>query len=317
MTFAGSPDRAEARLVPEAGFELDTFRVSGLPRRPGLEQARAALRALAAPRRLRPDPRAAAAGRRARRRRLRRRADGRRRGAPADPGRADRGRRAPRPREPAGRAVRQARLPLVSDPGPRAAEVRRHGPADPGERSRRCRAPRRARSSGCPADGPVLLVAGARAGRAVAERAGGRGVRRRAGRPCCTSRGERDFDELRARVSRPDYVLLPVLDGLGAALRRGRPRADARAARRSGSSPPPACPRSSCPTRSRPPTTRRRTRATSRRPAARSSSPRRELGRVPEIGARRCSTTRPARGDERRDAQRRAARRGRARSRRS
>ena len=49
MTFAGSPDRAEARLVPEAGFELDTFRVSGLPRRPGIEQARAALHALAAP----------------------------------------------------------------------------------------------------------------------------------------------------------------------------------------------------------------------------------------------------------------------------
>jgi UDP-N-acetylglucosamine--N-acetylmuramyl-(pentapeptide) pyrophosphoryl-undecaprenol N-acetylglucosamine transferase len=49
VTFAGSPDRAEARLVPEAGFELDTFRVSGLPRRPGVEQARAALRALAAP----------------------------------------------------------------------------------------------------------------------------------------------------------------------------------------------------------------------------------------------------------------------------
>ena len=49
VTFAGSPDRAEARLVPEAGFELDTFRVSGLPRRPGIEQGRAALRALAAP----------------------------------------------------------------------------------------------------------------------------------------------------------------------------------------------------------------------------------------------------------------------------
>ena len=40
VTFAGSPDRAEARLVPEAGFELDTFQVSGLPRRPGLAQAR-------------------------------------------------------------------------------------------------------------------------------------------------------------------------------------------------------------------------------------------------------------------------------------
>jgi UDP-N-acetylglucosamine--N-acetylmuramyl-(pentapeptide) pyrophosphoryl-undecaprenol N-acetylglucosamine transferase len=32
VTFAGSPDRAEAQLVPEAGFELDTFRVSGIPR---------------------------------------------------------------------------------------------------------------------------------------------------------------------------------------------------------------------------------------------------------------------------------------------
>jgi UDP-N-acetylglucosamine--N-acetylmuramyl-(pentapeptide) pyrophosphoryl-undecaprenol N-acetylglucosamine transferase len=49
VTFAGSPGRAEARLVPEAGYELDTFRVSGLPRQPGIAQARAALHALAAP----------------------------------------------------------------------------------------------------------------------------------------------------------------------------------------------------------------------------------------------------------------------------
>ena len=33
VTFAGSPDRAEAQLVPEAGYELDTFRITGLPRR--------------------------------------------------------------------------------------------------------------------------------------------------------------------------------------------------------------------------------------------------------------------------------------------
>jgi len=50
VTFAGSPDHVEARLVPEAGFELDTFRISGLPRRPGVAQARALRRALAAPR---------------------------------------------------------------------------------------------------------------------------------------------------------------------------------------------------------------------------------------------------------------------------
>jgi aminomethyltransferase len=43
VTFAGSPARIEARLVPEAGFELDPFEVSGLPRWPGI----ALLRALA------------------------------------------------------------------------------------------------------------------------------------------------------------------------------------------------------------------------------------------------------------------------------
>jgi UDP-N-acetylglucosamine--N-acetylmuramyl-(pentapeptide) pyrophosphoryl-undecaprenol N-acetylglucosamine transferase len=49
VTFAGSPDRAEARLVPEAGFELDTFQVSGLPRRPGAAQVRALGKAMRAP----------------------------------------------------------------------------------------------------------------------------------------------------------------------------------------------------------------------------------------------------------------------------
>jgi UDP-N-acetylglucosamine--N-acetylmuramyl-(pentapeptide) pyrophosphoryl-undecaprenol N-acetylglucosamine transferase len=41
VTFAGSPARLEARLVPEAGFEFDPFQVSGLPRRPGLAFLRA------------------------------------------------------------------------------------------------------------------------------------------------------------------------------------------------------------------------------------------------------------------------------------
>jgi UDP-N-acetylglucosamine--N-acetylmuramyl-(pentapeptide) pyrophosphoryl-undecaprenol N-acetylglucosamine transferase len=50
VTFAGSPDRAEARLVPEAGFELDTFRVSGLPRKPTPKLGRAVGQALRAPR---------------------------------------------------------------------------------------------------------------------------------------------------------------------------------------------------------------------------------------------------------------------------
>ena len=50
VTFAGSPDRAEARLVPEAGFELDTFRISGLPRKPTPALARALGQAMRAPR---------------------------------------------------------------------------------------------------------------------------------------------------------------------------------------------------------------------------------------------------------------------------
>jgi UDP-N-acetylglucosamine--N-acetylmuramyl-(pentapeptide) pyrophosphoryl-undecaprenol N-acetylglucosamine transferase len=69
---------------------------------------------------------------------------------------------------------------------------------------------------GLPAEGPVLLIAGARAGaRALNELAveafGERGP------AVLHISGERDYDELRLRVSRPDYVLLPVLDGLGAA----------------------------------------------------------------------------------------------------
>ncbi len=50
VTFAGSPDRVEARLVPEAGYELDTFAISGFPRRPSVALLRAALLAGAAPR---------------------------------------------------------------------------------------------------------------------------------------------------------------------------------------------------------------------------------------------------------------------------
>ncbi len=50
MTFAGSPDRVEARLVPEAGYELDTFEISGFPRRPSVELLRSLLRAGRAPR---------------------------------------------------------------------------------------------------------------------------------------------------------------------------------------------------------------------------------------------------------------------------
>ena len=49
VTFAGSPDRIETRLVPEAGYELDTFPIAGLPRRPSPALARALLLAGRAP----------------------------------------------------------------------------------------------------------------------------------------------------------------------------------------------------------------------------------------------------------------------------
>ena len=50
VTFAGSPGRVEARLVPEAGYELDTFEISGFPRRPSLALLRSLIRAGRAPR---------------------------------------------------------------------------------------------------------------------------------------------------------------------------------------------------------------------------------------------------------------------------
>ncbi|HZB22605.1 MAG TPA: undecaprenyldiphospho-muramoylpentapeptide beta-N-acetylglucosaminyltransferase [Gaiellaceae bacterium] len=49
VTFAGAPGRAEARLVPEHGYELDTFRVSGFERRPSAKLARALAQAVGAP----------------------------------------------------------------------------------------------------------------------------------------------------------------------------------------------------------------------------------------------------------------------------
>jgi UDP-N-acetylglucosamine--N-acetylmuramyl-(pentapeptide) pyrophosphoryl-undecaprenol N-acetylglucosamine transferase len=49
VTFAGSPDRVEARLVPAAGYELDTFEISGFPRKPSVALVRSLWRAVRAP----------------------------------------------------------------------------------------------------------------------------------------------------------------------------------------------------------------------------------------------------------------------------
>ena len=202
MTFAGSPDRVEARLVPEAGYELDTFRVSGLPRRPGAATRCGRLRrASRAPFACRGSS-AAQARRRSRRRRLRRRADGARRLAAAHPGGADRGGRAPRPREPAGRAVRAPRLPRLSDRRARTAPKYRVVGRPIPRRSHAGVARRgAARSSGCRPTGRSCSCFGGQPGaRALNELAvetcGD------AGRPCCTSPASATTSALRARVSR-------------------------------------------------------------------------------------------------------------------
>src|SRR3712207_6723668 len=49
VTFAGSPDRIEAELVPRAGFAFDSFRIRGLPRRAGAALLRALVLAGRAP----------------------------------------------------------------------------------------------------------------------------------------------------------------------------------------------------------------------------------------------------------------------------
>src|SRR6476646_7950595 len=215
VTFAGSPDRAEARLVPQAGYELDTFRVSGLPRRPGLKQARAALHDLAAPaacdrirRRLNPDavlggggyvagPMVVAAARR--------RIPAALTEADAELGLAN------RLAAPFAKRVFLS-YPIPGRKPPKYVVTGRPIP----DNARRVPLDEARAQLGLPAEGPVLLVAGARAGaRALNEFA----VETfgTSGPAVLHVSGERDFDRLRPRVSRPDYVLLPVLDGLGAA----------------------------------------------------------------------------------------------------
>jgi UDP-N-acetylglucosamine--N-acetylmuramyl-(pentapeptide) pyrophosphoryl-undecaprenol N-acetylglucosamine transferase len=215
VTFAGSPRRAEARLVPDAGFELDTFRVSGLPRRPGLAQAHAMLHALAAPAacdrilaRRKPDvvlgagsfvggPMVLAAARR--------RIPTAITEADAHLGLANR------------LAAPFAKRVFLSFPidgyDPPKYEV--VGRALPANAQPLPRGEARAQL-GLPPEGPVLLVAGARAGarslNELAVEAFGP-----AGPAVLHVSGERDYESLRTRVSRPDYVLVSVLDGLGAA----------------------------------------------------------------------------------------------------
>ncbi len=214
MSFAGSPDRAEARLVPEAGFELDTFRVSGLPRRPGPAQVRAVLLAARAPvaclrilERRRPHvvyggggfvagPMVAAAAVR--------RIPAALSEADAHLGLANR------------LAAPFARRVFLAYPLRSTSKYRVVGRPIPA-RSRPVERAEARRAFDLPEQGPVLLVAGALAGaRALNElavEAWGR-----TGPPVLHLAGERDYRSLLPRVGRDDYKLLPSTDRFGAAL---------------------------------------------------------------------------------------------------
>ncbi len=216
MTIAGSPDRAEARLVPEAGYELDTFRVSGLPRQPGIAQARAVLHGLAAPAacdrilaRRRPDavlgaggyvggPMVVAAARR--------RIPTALTEADAHLGLAN------RLAAPFAKRVFLS-FPIAGREPPKYVVTGRAIPA----RSRPLPwAEARSRLE-LPADGPALLVAGGSQGARVlndlaVETFGTTGP------AVIHVSGEREYERLRDRVSREDYRLLPFVDDYGAVL---------------------------------------------------------------------------------------------------
>jgi UDP-N-acetylglucosamine--N-acetylmuramyl-(pentapeptide) pyrophosphoryl-undecaprenol N-acetylglucosamine transferase len=219
VTFAGSPQRAEARLVPEAGFELDTFRVSGLPRQPGAALARALWEDVRAPiacdrivARRRPDvvlagggyvggPMALAAARR--------RIPVALMEADAHLGLANR------------LAVPLARRVFLSFPiaGREPPKYRVTGRPIPA-RSRPLPQEAARRLFELPDDGPVLLVAGGSLGARslndlVVESFAA------AGPAVLHLCGEREYDRLRGRVFRPDYRLLPFTAEYGAALGAG------------------------------------------------------------------------------------------------
>ena len=215
VTFAGSPDRVEAQLVPERGYAFDAFAVAGFPRRPGLRLLRALGLAVASPlacvrilARRRPDvvlggggyvagPMVFAAW-------LRR--------IPAALTEAD---------AHLGLANRLAlpfarRLFLAYPIDGVDGKARVVGRPIPSTSQPVPREQARARF-GLPPDGPVVLVFGGSLGSRTlndtAVDAWGE-----SGPAVLHLSGRRDYAELLARASRPGYVLLPFVDDFGAAL---------------------------------------------------------------------------------------------------
>ena len=259
VTFAGSPDRVEARLVPGGRLRTRLLSDLGLPRGPASSRAVDLPRWWRGPREP-PDPEAAAAGRRSRRRELRRRADGPCRRDDADPDGTNRA---------------DAHLGLANRLAAPFAErvflsyeLDGRGPPkywSSGGRfpSARVRSPGRRRVSNWPPAGredPRRVRpahAGARSLNEFAVEAWGG-----AGTVVLHVSGGRDYDELRPRVGRADYHLLPTVEDSG---QRSRPSISPcrDPAGRSGSWRRRVCRPCSCRTRMRQPTTRRRTLGTS------------------------------------------------------
>ena len=216
MTFAGSPDRVESRLVPEAGFELDTFAVSGFPRRIGLGLVRSFSQAVRAPfacgrilARRRPDvvlggggyvagPMVLAA---------------RMRGIPTALTEADAHLGlANRLAAPFARRVFLA----YAIPGRSGRKYRVVGRPIPATHLGAGKVEGRARF-GLPPDAPVLAVFGGLAGAQALNELAVESFGER-GPAVLHVSGERDHGAVRSRVRRDDYVLVASTDRFGAAL---------------------------------------------------------------------------------------------------
>ena len=271
VAFAGG-ERAEAELVPAAGYPLDCIRVEGISRTNPLAALRARRQGGRRGRRGAAHPAPARRPRGARRRRLRRRAGRPRRGARARAARAHRGRLAPRAGEPAARAARRARLPGLPAAGPRRRPLPRH--RAPGAAARGDRAAARAALGLGPERARACSSSAARSARGRSTRRPSPPSRTRR-TACCTSPAGATSPALAAPG--PHYDLRDYLIAVRPRARRRRPGRGACRRQRSSSSPSTACRRCSCRIRTRPPTTRRPTRAGWPTAARRSCSPDAEL----------------------------------------
>jgi len=216
VTFAGSRGRVESHLVPEAGFELDTFSISGFPRRIGLDLVCGLVRAVRAPfacngilARRRPDVVLGAggyvAGPMVLVARLRR--------VPTALTEADAHLGlANRLAAPFARKV----FLSYSIPGRDGAKYVVTGRPIPRAHLDADRAAGRARF-GLPANGPILAVFGGLAGAQALNEFAVEAFAER-GPAVLHVSGERDYESLRAKVKRAEYVLLPTTDDFGEAL---------------------------------------------------------------------------------------------------